>query len=440
MKLDLNAFKSTLRNNTVSVLKYLLSKVEEKPAPVKQEPVKQEPVKQEPVKTEEPKLTKENMWATTKDILNPKKDPVLNTLLENLHRDMTRASALSATIGGNASGNIATLNKVLLPVTSRGVRGLANLRELVAFQAMTGPVSQIHTLRVREDNGRLSIQVLKEIVEAKTKRCSARWTFEPATGVQQEQQGVDIEAEIMAALSQEITAEIEQNVLSDLRELATKTYFDLEEEKIATFIGANNGDLIIRKIVEEADVIGKRTHRGPANWVVVTPKVHSLLKSSLTSSYTNSIDDEPSAGSGLKLVGYIDKSIKVFVDRYASDDQVILLGYKGTGEIDSGYYYCPYVFLTSSGVIVDPQTLEPAVSFMTRFGSLPVEAQNYYTAIKLGKEEVQEVPAVFEAVDGPVLETGETVETIVENTETNETEVTVETIPESSEEEKKDTH
>lgn len=434
MKLDLNAFKSSLRSNTVSVLKYLLSKVEEKPVPVKQEPVKQEAEKE---KAEAPKVTKENFWASTKAVLNPDKDAVLNTVLENVKRDLTQRSVFEGSLhGANASGNIASLNKILLPVTSRGIRGLANLRQLVAFQAMEGPVSNIHTLRVRENEGRLSIQVLKEVAEAKTRKLSARWSFEASGAGPAVEQGVDIEAEILAALSQEITCEVEQHVLRDLREVATKTYFDLDEATSETFVGSNKGDLLIQRITEEADTIRQRTRRGPANWVVINTKVYSLLKNASTRRFSKNIEPTKVVG-GLDYVGVIDDEIKVFVDRFANDEQVILVGYKGPGEIDAGYYYCPYVFVTSTGVVIDPQTFEPVISFMTRFGSLTVQAETYYTAIKLGKEPEVVAEPEQEAVEPTV----DPVEQIIQNVEAEiASEAAVEATEKVVEEEKKDTH
>jgi hypothetical protein len=136
--------------------------------------------------------------------------------------------------------------------------------EIVGVQPMTGPVGQIHTLRIRyadtssgttatvpgeealspfkiaeaysgdnastkaastaalEGNAgkRLSIQILKQAVEAKSRKLSARWTFEAAQDAQA-QQGIDVEAEIMAALAQEITAEIDQEVIQSLRSLVS---------------------------------------------------------------------------------------------------------------------------------------------------------------------------------------------------------------------------
>ena len=65
---------------------------------------------------------------------------------------------------------------------------------------------------------KLNIQIVKETVEAKTRRLSANWTFEAAQDAQS-QYGIDIEAEIMGALAQEITAEIDQEILFNLRQL-----------------------------------------------------------------------------------------------------------------------------------------------------------------------------------------------------------------------------
>ena len=72
--------------------------------------------------------------------------------------------------------------------------------------------------------------------------------------------------------------------------------------------------------------------------------------------------------------------MRIYVDQYANDGTPVLIGYKGAGEIDAAAYYCPYVPLTSSGVIIDPATFEPVVSFMTRYGY--IELTN--TASSLG--------------------------------------------------------
>jgi hypothetical protein len=72
--------------------------------------------------------------------------------------------------------------------------------------------------------------------------------------------------------------------------------------------------------------------------------------------------------------------MRVYVNSYASDSANVLVGYKGPGEVDAAAFYCPYIPLMSSGVVIDPSTFEPVVSFMTRYGY--VELNN--TASSLG--------------------------------------------------------
>jgi hypothetical protein len=79
------------------------------------------------------------------------------------------------------------------------------------------------------------------------------------------------------------------------------------------------------------------------------------------------------------MVGTLNNAMKIYVNTYASDDTV-LVGYKGSSESDAAAFYCPYIPLMSSGVVLDPTSFEPVVSFMTRYGY--VELSN--TASSLG--------------------------------------------------------
>ena len=167
----------------------------------------------------------ESRWQETKGALveglTGNKKSVMDTTLENTRKYLSE----SATAGATSAGDVATLNRVILPVIRR-VMPTVIANELVGVQPMTGPVGQIHTLRVRyadafnSTNGtdtaagdealspfkiaegysgaaaddkaastsalegsagnRLSIQILKQTVEAKSRKLSARWTFESA--------------------------------------------------------------------------------------------------------------------------------------------------------------------------------------------------------------------------------------------------------------------
>jgi hypothetical protein len=364
-------------------------------------------------------------WSETKEALleglQGNRRASMSVCLENTRRSLTE----SATAGATSAGNIATLNRVILPVIRR-VMPTVIANEIIGVQPMTGPVGQIHTLRVRyADNGdnvtageealspfkiaaaysgnnidgypkanstsalegtpgkRMSIQILKSPVEAKSRKLSARWTFEAAQDAQA-QQGIDIEAEIMAALAQEITAEIDQEILASLRALASveETYDQSLVSGTATFVGDEHAALAIL-INRVSNLIAQRTRRGAGNWAVISNQALTILQSATTSAFARTTEGTFEAPTNTKFVGTLNGAMRVYVDAYKSDtdDQnQILIGYKGSSEADAAAFYCPYIPLMSSGVVLDPATFEPVVGFLTRYGY--VELTN--TASSLG--------------------------------------------------------
>ena len=366
----------------------------------------------------------ESRWQETKTALleglNGNKKSVMGATLENTRKYL----AETATAGTTSAGNVATLNRVILPVIRR-VMPTVIANELVGVQPMTGPVGQIHTLRVRYSDtfnagasgatageealspfkiaesysgatsgkadataakegvpgNKLSIQILKQTVEAKTRKLSARWTFEAAQDAQS-QHGIDVEAEIMAALAQEITAEIDQEVLASLRTLsgtAVETYDQAGVSGTATFVGDEHAALAVQ-INRAANLIAQRTRRGAGNYAVVSPFALTILQSATTSAFARTTEGSFEAPTNTKFVGTLNNAMKVYVDTYAGDGTAVLVGYKGSSESDAPAFYCPYIPLMSSGVVMDPATFEPVVSFMTRYGY--VELSN--TASSLG--------------------------------------------------------
>jgi len=351
----------------------------------------------------------ESRWQDTKSALleglDGNKKAVMGVTLENTKRYL----AETATAGASSAGNVATLNRVILPVIRR-VMPTVIANELVGVQPMTGPVGQIHTLRVRYSDTfdtatageealspfkiaegysgnattnkadstttlegtagkRLSIQILKQTVEAKTRKLSARWTFEAAQDAQA-QQGIDIEAEIMAALAQEITAEIDQEILASLRSLAgsaQETYDQAAVSGTATFVGDEHAALAVQ-INKVANNIAARTRRGAGNYAVVSPFALTILQSATTSAFARTTEGTFEAPTNTKMVGTLNGAMKVYVDAYAADSTGVLVGYKGSSESDAPAFYAPYIPLMSSGVVLDPTSFEPVVSFMTRYG------------------------------------------------------------------------
>jgi hypothetical protein len=113
-------------------------------------------------------------------------------------------------IGKYYSNNEANATAVASPQAPAGTGG-ATPSAAASFASATGTMEGYAGRRV-------AIQTLRQIVEARTRKLSARWTFESAQDAQA-QQGIDIEEELMAALAQEITAEIDQEILYHLGQL-----------------------------------------------------------------------------------------------------------------------------------------------------------------------------------------------------------------------------
>ena len=375
----------------------------------------------------------ESRWGETKDALleglKGNRRSTMSVLLENTKKQLLSESSAGTT----TAGNIATLNRVILPVIRR-VMPTVIANELVGVQPMTGPVGQIHTLRVRyansltdnsaaqtsvnageealspfkiaqaysrvpqdatstnyytgadtaslEGNGgkQISVQILRQAVEAKSRKLQARWTFEAAQDAQS-QHGIDVEAEIMAALAQEITAEIDQEILLSLATLASTeyTYNQATVSGTATYVGDEHAALAVL-INRVANLIAQRTRRGAGNWAVVSPASLTVLQSATTSAFARTTEGTFEAPTNTKFVGTLNGAMRVFVNSYAPDTQPVLVGYKGSSETDAAAFYCPYIPLMSSGVVLDPTTFEPVVGFLTRYGY--VELTN--TASSLG--------------------------------------------------------
>ena len=363
----------------------------------------------------------ESRWDETKDALleglKGNRRSTMSVLFENTRKQLLAESASGTT----SSGNIATLNRVILPVIRR-VMPTVIANELVGVQPMTGPVGQIHTLRVRyanslgdtsaaatpvtageealspfkiaqaysrvpldatttnyytgantatlEGNGgkQISVQILRQAVEAKSRKLQARWTFEAAQDAQA-QHGIDVEAEIMAALAQEITAEIDQEILLSLATLASTeyTFNQATVSGTATYVGDEHAALAVL-INRVANLIAQRTRRGAGNWAVVSPASLTVLQSATTSAFARTTEGTFEAPTNTKFVGTLNGAMRVFVNSYAPDTQPVLVGYKGSSETDAAAFYCPYIPLMSSGVVLDPSSFEPVVSFMTRYG------------------------------------------------------------------------
>jgi hypothetical protein len=236
---------------------------------------------------------------------------------------------------------------------------------------------------------KMSLEVISQAVEAGSRKLQAGWTIEAMQDLQS-QHGLDLENEMTQALSAEIVQEIDNEVINDLLALAgTVGVFDGSLPGAPgyyrpTFVGDRLANLGVQ-INVVANEIARKTRRGAGNFIVVSPMIVSVLQTASKSVWAPATTGSFKGPNNTMLAGTLNSSIKVYTylwnqvsgtnvssnpsTGYQTGNDLILVGYKGgNGETDTGYFYCPYIPLMSSGVVINPVTFQPVVSLMTRYG------------------------------------------------------------------------
>jgi hypothetical protein len=256
------------------------------------------------------------------------------------------------------------------------------------------------------------LSVLKQTVTVGSRKLQARWTMEAAQDMNSTH-GLDLESELTAALSTQIAHEIDNEILTDLLALAsTVVTYDFSAPQSGftpSFLGDRYAELgiLVNKVAND---IGARTKRGPGNWIVGSHLVTSMLQSATKSVFAPAVSGNFDTPIGNRFVGTLNGAIRVYTYNWGLSDawdgfattptntimgatgEDILIGYKGgNSELDTGYFYCPYVPLMSTGVIMDANTFMPAISLMTRYGKATFtnagtsfgNSSDYYARIRI---------------------------------------------------------
>jgi len=305
-------------------------------------------------------------------------DPVLRAFYSGAAGDgVTDPNAQAAGAGGIDAGTPAAIDAIT--TTGEGWPSSLDASAVGALGA-AGPLYGGSGSFIEGSGGRkMGLEIISQAVEARTRKLQAGWTIEAMQDMNS-QHGLDVESEMTQALSAEITQEIDGEIINDLFALAgTVDTWDYATTAGATYAPAYIGDrfsnvaVVINRVANE---IGRKTRRGVANWIVVSPMMVSVLQSAAKSVFAPAVDGSFKGPNNTMLVGTLNGAIKVYSYMWNQNqpgasvgvDQ-ILVGYKGgNGETDTGYFMCPYIPIMSSGVIINPVTFQPVVSLMTRYG------------------------------------------------------------------------
>jgi hypothetical protein len=221
-----------------------------------------------------------------------------------------------------------------------------------------------YNMECQQDLPEINLAVESEEIAAKTRKLKAVWSYEAQQDLRS-QHNLDAETELTAVLAQEINLEIDREVLTDLRNNAgTVTAWDFNTA-LGDTIKEKYESLYV-KLVEVSALIHKKTLRGGANWVVCSPEVAAIFETA-TAGFAPAPSETFTSSLGIQYVGTVNNRWRLYKDPLFPTNQ-LLLGYKGDNYMDSGYFYCPYVPLTQTPVVLDPESFCPRKGILTRYG------------------------------------------------------------------------
>ena len=225
----------------------------------------------------------------------------------------------------------------------------------------------------------MAFSIEKVTVTAQSRALKAEYSLELAQDLKAIH-GLDAETELSNILSTEILAEINREVIRTIYTVAvagaqygttTAGYFDLDTDSNGRWSVERFKGLIFQ-IERDANVIAKQTRRGKGNVLIVSSDVASAMAMAGVLQYTPALSaDLQVDDTGNTFAGMLHGRIKVYIDPYfggyASNQELVTIGYKGSSPYDAGIFYCPYVPLQMVRA-VDQYTFQPKIGFKTRYG------------------------------------------------------------------------
>lgn len=239
----------------------------------------------------------------------------------------------------------------------------------------------------------LDFRIESTAVTANSRKLKAQWTPELAQDLAA-YQNLDAEVELTQVLSEAIALEIDREILADLLFGATGAnyYWSRSPGKFldkttgntvtgASFTGTVREwyETLIETIIDAANTIHRKTLRGAANFVVTSPDVSTILEASVLYKPVLSLDPKETMMTvGTEKVGSLNNRFTVYKDPYFPRNK-ILLGYKGSSFLETGFVYAPYVPLIVTPTIYAPEDFTPRKAVMTRYAKKMVRSDFYGT-------------------------------------------------------------
>ena len=234
----------------------------------------------------------------------------------------------------------------------------------------------------------VTVSFEKTAVEAGTRRLAAKWSVELEQDLKN-MNGIDIDAELTNAMSYEIQAEIDREMIARMIQtclnagagVGYSTWSAISAD--GRWSGERARDFYNR-IVVEANRVAVRNRRGAANFIIATPRICAILETLPNFTWQPVTGTVNTAPVGIAKVGSVGGRFQIYRDTrteaqttgsYANAGYVnqratvdyALLGYKGPEYYDTGIVYCPYIPVMVQRTI-GPNDFSPRVGLLTRYG------------------------------------------------------------------------
>lgn len=246
--------------------------------------------------------------------------------------------------------------------------------------------AQYDSLELETEMGEVSFQLTSVTVSVEERKLRATWSPELAQDVSAFH-NIDAEAELTAILSEQIAAEIDREILRDLRKAAPwKARWDYNGwQRLNTtstvYTQKDWNQTLMTKINQISAQIQKSTLRGGANWIVVSAEISAVLNDLEYFHVTDANPEADQYNMGIERIGSLQGRYQVIVDPYAPHWSLIM-GHHGTSLLDTGYIYAPYVPMALTPTMYNPFNFAPVKGICTRYAKKLVN-NKYFGAIQV---------------------------------------------------------
>lgn len=237
------------------------------------------------------------------------------------------------------------------------------------------------SLELESEMGEVSFKLDEVVVSVEERKLRATWSPELAQDVSAFH-NIDAEAELTAMLSEQVAAEIDREILRDLRKAAAwQLRWDYNGWRKASsaanpYTQKDWNQTLITRVNQISAQIHKSTLRGGANFIVVSSEISAIFDDLEYFHVSDANPEQDQYNMGIERIGSLSGRYQVYRDPYAPFYSMII-GHKGKSLLDTGYIYAPYVPMQLTPTMYNPFNFAPVKGIMTRYAKKVVNNRFY---------------------------------------------------------------